>query len=400
MSTASLLICLLGALLLLAVAKSHWRIARALSRRSPGPGKPPAYPSVTVIRPIRGLDVGARENIRALLDTEYPGELEILCILDSEADPAYPLVCELIRGHRESPRKRAALLLADAPPPGRTGKLNAMLLGAREARGELIAFSDSDTRPRSDLLAQLVDVLLSSPRIGAAFAPIVAIADPPTAGDVGYALLVNAWYSPAVALVAGPNGELPFIMGQLMVFRRQALDDIGGVGCAEGQLVDDMYIGKRLAEAGWLNVVSNQPVSIALGGMGLVQFLLTFRRWVLFSQGGLPGSFIRLNWIRGILAWMGWIGLAAALASGHAWAAVVPAAAVVAFAGSQLLLQRRWGGARVPVRWWWIPAVLPLVAALVAFSTRIWRTVTWRGRRYTLQKGARLVSRVPSVSEP
>ena len=46
-------------------------------------------------------------------------------------------------------------------------------------------------------------------------------------------------------------GELPFIMGQLMVFRRPALRAIGGVACAEGQLVDDMYIGKRVHEAGF-----------------------------------------------------------------------------------------------------------------------------------------------------
>ena len=35
-------------------------------------------------------------------------------------------------------------------------------------------------------------------------------------------------------------------MGQLMVFKRRALEAIGGVGVAQGQFVDDMYIGKRL----------------------------------------------------------------------------------------------------------------------------------------------------------
>ena len=398
MSAASRFFFLLGALVLWAIARSHRRLARALSRELPALKPLPVYPSVTVIRPIRGLDVGARENILALLDSAYPGELEILCILDSKDDPAYPLVSELIQSRRSNPRTRAAVLLADAPPPGRTGKLNAMLLGAREAKGELIAFSDSDTRPRADLLSKLVELLLSGPRIGAVFAPIVAVVDSPTVGDVGYALLVNAWYSPAVALVAGTQGELPFIMGQMMVFKREALEAIGGVGCAEGQLVDDMFIGKRVSEAGWLNVVSSRSVPIIIGRMGLLQFLFTFRRWVLFSQGGLPRDFTRLNWIRGILAWMAWVGLAGALASGHAAAAVLMAAAIAAFAASQLLLQRRWGGPRVAVRHWWIPAVLPLVAALVALSTRIWRTVDWRGRRYTLERGARLGSGSPGRS--
>jgi ceramide glucosyltransferase len=383
---------LVAALVLIAVARSHARLMRALLRSLPPGTKPPSYPSVTIVRPIRGLDVGARENLHALLATTYPGELEILCVLDSESDPAYPLVRDMIQERRTLGRGRFEALIAGPPPPGRTGKLNAMLLGAKEARGELIAFNDSDTRPALNLLLTLVDALLSNPRAGSAFAPIVAVADAPRIGDVGYALLVNGWYSPAVALVAGGKGELPFIMGQFMVFKRQALDAIGGLECAEGQLVDDMYIGKCVANAGWLNVMITQPLPVVIGGMGLLQFLQTFRRWVLFSQGGLPKSFTRFNWARGVFGWAAWIALVVAVALGDPTAALLPAAAVVAFALSQLRLQRQLGGPRVGARYAWIAALLPIAAALVALSTRIWRRVDWRGRSYNLRSGARLGS--------
>jgi len=387
-----LLISLFGALLVLALAKSHRALMRALSRALPPGAKPSTYPSVTVIRPIRGLDVGAKENLESLLDIAYPGEWELFCVLDSESDPAYPIVRSLVDERKSRRASRVEVLIAGTPPPGRTGKLNAMLLGAERARGEVLAFNDSDTRPGPGLLRGLVDALLSNPRAGSAFAPIVAIADAPRAGDVGYALLVNAWYSPAVALVAGPQGELPFIMGQFMVFRREALEAIGGIGCAEGQLVDDMYIGKRVAQAGWLNVMIPELLPVAIGGMGMIQFLRTFRRWILFSHGGLPRDFTRFNWARGILGWGAWLGLAAAILIGDAAAAILPAVAIAAFAASQLQLQRRIGGPPVALRYLWIAPLMPIIGAGVALSTRLSRRVNWRGRSYILERGARLGS--------
>jgi len=392
MPTTGLLIALFSALLLLALAKSHRALMRALSRALPAHAKPPTYPSVTVIRPIRGLDVGAKENLQALLDIAYPGEWELFCVLDSEADPAYPFVRSLIDGRKSHRAGRVEVLIAGTPPPGRTGKLNAMLLGTQHGRGEILAFNDSDTRPGPDLLRGLVDALLSNPRAGSAFAPIVATAAAPGAGDVGYALLVNAWYSPAVALVAGAEGELPFIMGQFMVFKRQALEAIGGIGCAEGQLVDDMYIGKRVAQAGWLNVMIKEPLPVVVGGMGMFQFLRTFRRWILFSQGGLPRDFTRFNWARGVLGWGAWLLLAAALLSGDAAAAILPAVAIAAFAASQLRLQKHVGGPSVPLRYLWIAPLMPIIGAGVALSTKISRRVNWRGRSYILERGARLGS--------
>ena len=52
------------------------------------------------------------------------------------------------------------------------------------------------------------------------------------------------------------DGELPYIMGQYMVLKRDALRAIGGLKSAEGQLVDDMYIGARMRAAGYTNRVA------------------------------------------------------------------------------------------------------------------------------------------------
>jgi ceramide glucosyltransferase len=380
----------LGTLLAVLIFLGHLQMARAIVRPPIPPARLQNYPTVTVIRPIRGLDIGARENAEALLDQSYPGEQETLFILDSESDPAYSVMVELVRARSAAGRGRSEVLVAGKPPPGRTGKLNAMMLGEARAKGELVAFSDSDTRPGAHLLRLLVEELMARPEAGDTFAPVVAQSDVTRAGDVAYELLVNPWYGASVALAAGEGGELPFIMGQLMVFTRRALAAVGGVQCAEGQFVDDMYIGQCVARAGFKNVMVPFPLRIVTGGLSPRQFIRVFRRWMLFSQGGLPPSFVRPNWFRGTLYFTALGATLLALATGNGAGSLLPAAAAALFIWSQVDLQTRFGGPTVAVKHLWVPAILPLVGALVALSTKLNRKVDWRGRSYTLDASAKL----------
>ena len=75
---------------------------------------------MTVIRPVRGLDVGAAENLRAALDTGYPGDVETLFVFDDADDPGYPIAREVDRRARAraAVTARAAIIVAGAPPRG------------------------------------------------------------------------------------------------------------------------------------------------------------------------------------------------------------------------------------------------------------------------------------------
>lgn len=381
----------LAVLSLLLLVEGHVRLRRVLARRLAAPPFPSRAPSMTVIRPVKGVDTGAEENIRAFLAMEYPGPLELLFVVDSEEDLATPLIRRLIAEHRTG-AQRVELLFSGSPPPQRTGKLNAMLVGVGAATGELLAFNDSDSRPAKDLLGRLVTELLARPDCGCTFAPVVAAADRPTAGDVGYELLMNAWYGPTVSWAAEPRGELDFIMGQLMVCRREALDAVGGVGVAEGHFVDDMYIGRALWNAGWKNVVIESPLRIVAGGMSQLQFFRTFRRWILFSEGGLSFRFTWPNWVRGVSCWVAWTVLVAALVTGNAAAAVTALLAIAFSVYTQASLQRAYHGPRIRLHQLWVPAVIPLIGGMVQMAAKLNRRVDWRGRSYDLDAKARLGS--------
>src|SRR6185369_17719182 len=106
----------------------------------------------------------------------------LLLVFDDRRDPAFALAEQVAREARAvgNPR-RVEVLVAGTPPPGRTGKLHAMMHGFARAGGELIAFSDSDTRLDRDVLRVLVETLLETPGAGSAFAPVVAGSPPRTA---------------------------------------------------------------------------------------------------------------------------------------------------------------------------------------------------------------------------
>jgi ceramide glucosyltransferase len=335
------------------------------------------------------MDVGYAENTRALLAQDYPGEVETLFVFDDANDPAYPLVAELAAASG----KNARVLFAGTRPARRTGKLNAMIHAFDQARGELVAFCDSDARPSPDLLRQLVDGLRDRPDAGATFAPAVTMGTPSSFAEVVYGLMINSWYGAAAAEMAGEKRELPFIMGQVMVLRREALEAIGGLEAAEGQLVDDMYLGAQIDAAGYKNVMVQAPLHLVTGPLGLRELSTLLRKWMTFSRSGLPAEFVRRNWLRGIDLGFALGGSVLGLVLREPLLALLSLAALGTWVYSQVALYRRLTGATVPLRFaFWVPVVVPFVAATLLATSRLARSVEWRGQSYELNGAARLAS--------
>jgi ceramide glucosyltransferase len=236
-----------------------------------------------------------------------------------------------------------------------------------------------------------VEKLLTTERAGSVFVPVVATEAPQTAGDVGAALMLNGLYGPAVANTIRKNGDMPFIMGQLMVFRRETLKTLQDLRSVSGELVDDMRIGMDVVAAGYRNLVTEDTLPVVIRGLGLLEFARMFRRWLIFSRSGLPTwSFKAPVWLRGAEFWLGFIMAAIALHHGQHLIAIPAAATVVAVSASMVRLHRILGGAAIGWRHAWVPAAILLLGPLVLVSAIIRPEVAWRGRTYQLDARSKL----------
>jgi ceramide glucosyltransferase len=350
-----------------------------------------AYPSISVIRPVKGLDVGAAENFRAALRTGYPGQVETIFILDDENDPAYAVAQQVVDQYRSEGGSDPVKIIFSGPPPqGCTGKLNAMILGEVEASCELVAFADSDTRPDQNVLRILVETLLITPNAGSAFTPVIVDQPVRRSGDVFYALMQNALYAPFALLAAGKGRTLPFIMGQYMVFTRECLTKIGGVACATGQLVDDMAIGKVVHDQGLLNVIAPCSLSIVSSGLSLRAFMPLFKKWLHFAKNGLPFSFLWRQWLFSALFFTPLFALPIAMVLGQWLSAFLCVVDLTLFASGLIWLHEKFGAAKVPLRYYWVPFVILTMAPFIFITNRVSKKVMWRGRVYNVDDRAAL----------
>ncbi|MGQ0797847.1 MAG: glycosyltransferase, partial [Methanobacteriota archaeon] len=112
-------------------------------------------PRAVLLLPVRGLDAGFDDNVRAILAQTYPA-YRIVVIADRADEPALSRILDIAR---DAPRVPVSSLVAD--PDGLGGKVNALRTGLRHLTpaDEVVVFVDADIRPGPGWLRQLVQPL-------------------------------------------------------------------------------------------------------------------------------------------------------------------------------------------------------------------------------------------------
>jgi glycosyltransferase involved in cell wall biosynthesis len=161
---------------------------------------------VSVIIPTRDRRQDLERCLAALAEQTYPlDRFEILVCDDGSREPLE----RVVQGFEE--RGIPVILLRQAP----AGPAAARNLGIRHARGEIIAMTDSDTLPRRDWLARLVEKLAAHQTAvgveGQVYAENEGIFDPlgegPTNRTGGVYLTCNCAYRRSVLLAIGGFDE-------------------------------------------------------------------------------------------------------------------------------------------------------------------------------------------------
>ena len=268
------MIVLLGVLTMLVVALVNVMGFPTLRRERP----PERAPMVSVLVPARNEEAVIDRALERLLKQDYPA-YEIIVLDDNSTDRT-----RVVAGERARTDGRIRLLPGEELPRGWVGKSFACHQLAREAKGELLLYVDADTllAPEAitggvaELRRASADLLTVIPRQRmTSFWEKVLL---PLLHFSTFCFLPM----PLVSTTRSP--KLAMANGQFMLFRREAYEAIGGHESVRGAMVEDVWLARRMKEAG-------RRLAIRYGGelVACRMYSSLAEIWAGFSKNLFPG---------------------------------------------------------------------------------------------------------------
>lgn len=345
---------------------------------------PVASPLVSVIVPARNEAHNIEACLRSILSTTFPS-IEVIAVDDHSADGTGEIARRVAAGDRR-------LTVIDAPhlPDGWFGKQWACHSAVQRARGELLLFTDADTRHAPGLLARAVAAL------GVRGADLLSVMGAQELGGFWERLLqpqvftfILARYGNTEAMSRSNRPVDKIANGQFLLVKRALYDRAGGheavrdhvaedlrmaqevcraggvVHFVEGRefLVTRMYAGLGELMRGWgKNVYAGGRDSIELGALGRAALRVVFPVPALWNV--LPALMVLVAAVGALPPSVLWWGITCYAASVLFW----------------MLVNHEFG---VPA---WYALLYPLAAAMMAWLLTLaaWRgdRVEWKGRTY------------------
>jgi len=242
-----------------------------------------SLPTVTILKPLKGLDVDLFENLSTFCRQDYPTFQIVFGVADGD-DPAIEIVRQL-QAHYPAVQID---LVVDGRIYGTNYKISNLYNMYRVAKHDVIVLADSDIRVPSNYLRRLVPQL-DDPGVGVVTTLYRAV----TTGGLSTlveSLFINTDFAPMV-LVARVVEKPTYAFGATMALRRTTLDAIGGFLPLANYLADDYYLGHRIAERGYRLVLSDMVVETVLAVGGWRRLLEHQLRWARTYRNCRPGGY-------------------------------------------------------------------------------------------------------------
>lgn len=339
-------------------------------------------PLASVVVPARNEAANLGACVGTLLASAYPS-FEIILVDDRSTDGTAEIARQLARNNPD----RIRFIEGAALPDGWVGKCWACWQGYREARGDVLVFTDADTRHGKDLLGHAVAALRDS---GAAL--VTGFPRQMMGGFWERLILPHIFtaielrYRDPARMNRSRNPRDAVANGQFLVFRRSAYEEIGGHEAVRGEIVEDVRIAQLVVASGyrlfaaWAKDVIETRMYRSLGDI--------IEGW---SKNLVRGSRHSVDpWLRPLLPWLivtfqlgFWVAPPVLLVASLAGAAVPLTWAAAATGAALAFWLIRHLQFRAPVAYTLLFPLGALVMALL-FLRSAWlgENVTWKGRRY------------------
>jgi len=380
-----------------------WSARSFVRRRAAATG---FAPTVSILKPVKGLDPGMYEAFASHCRQNYSSDYEVLFGVSSLDDPAVEAIQRL---QAEFPQ-RSIRLIQTPEQLGPNGKIGNVVQLVPHARHEYLLVNDSDIRVSPRYLTRVMAEFATPQRgkpVGLVTAPYRGLAhgattlgapqpalslpkgpdsrmwDHPTLGSKLEALGISTDFFPGVLTALKLDGEIRFGLGSTLAVSRPALDAIGGFAPLVHSLADDYELGHRIAQAGYAVVLIREIVDTSVPAYTLAGYFAHQLRWARAIRDSRKWGYFGLIFTFG-LPWAifnvittGFAIESLALLSLTCLARVTVALSVgVGILNDRQVLRDLW--------------LLPL-RDLFALWTWVWsfagNTVTWRGQTFALENG-------------
>lgn len=215
---------------------------RRLSSFADAPLPEPA-PFVSVLVPARDEATNIAACVCSLLAQEYPC-FEVLVLDDGSVDDTAAIVQEIAASDA-----RLSLLSGGALPERWMGKGFACHQLAAAARGDVLLFTDADTRHAPHMLRSVVGATATGADVVTAF-PEQEIGSAAEALTVPLMLFTVMAFLPVGKVWDDPSPVYTAANGQLLAFTRAAYERVGGHAAVRNSVLEDMHLAQRAKGAG------------------------------------------------------------------------------------------------------------------------------------------------------
>jgi chlorobactene glucosyltransferase len=203
-------------------------------------------PLVSIIVPARNESVNISVCVASLLNSVYP-RMEIIVVDDGSVDGTDDIVRILV----EHAKGRLRLVEGQALPDGWLGKPWACWQGYCEARGELLLFTDADTRHDDTLLGHAVGALQKHG------VDLVSVMPRQLMGSFWERLILpqiftvlSMRYHDLDRINRTTRPKDVIANGQFILVRREAYERVGGHEALRDEVVEDQQLAQRMVAAG------------------------------------------------------------------------------------------------------------------------------------------------------